>query len=159
MNKPKIIRNISGFILAVNCVAIIAFFGIMPLIKYSACPILKDKNDSIYKKGSLVFVREADPSRLRQGDIAVYYSGDTLMGGEVLKNDEANSSLVLSGNGGTRSLPYIKISGKSADFSVPFMGNYADWLINGIGVKVTVITMVIMFIIFAISAIIMRDNN
>lgn len=159
MNKPKIVRNISGFILVLNCMILIALFGIMPLVKYSACPILKDKGDSIYEKNSLAFVREVEPGKLDKGDIAVYYSGDTPIGAEVLRNDRVNSELLLSGSGSTKSLTYRKISGKGTSFSVPLMGSYANWLINGIGVNVTVIIMGVMFVIFAVSAIIMRDNN
>ena len=159
LSKSKIIRNISGFILILNCVVLTALFGIMPLVKYSACPILKDKSDSIYKKGSLAFVREIEPGKLDEGDIAVYYSGDTPIGAEVLRNDKASSTLLLSGSGSTKSLSYRKISGKGAGFSVPFMGGYANWLINGIGVNVTVIFMGVMFVIFAVSAVIVRDSN
>lgn len=159
MNKPKIIRNISGLILVLNCIVLTAFFGIMPLMQYSACPILKDKSDSIYKQGSLAFLREVKPSKLNKGDIAVYYSGNTPIGAEVLRNDKTNSSLLLSGSGSTKSLSYRKISGKGTSFSIPFMGRYANWLINGIGVPVTVIIMGVMFVVFAISAIIMRDDD
>lgn len=131
----------------------------MPFIQYSACPILKEKSDSIYEKGSLAFVHEVEASKLKKGDIAIYYSGDTLIGAEVLSNDKANAALLLSGSGGTKSVSYKKITGKGTRFSIPFMGRYANWLLNGIGVNVTVIVMGVMFVIFAISAFIMRDDN
>lgn len=159
MNTPKIIRNISGFLLVLCCLVLIAFFGILPLLHYTACPVLKDKSDSIYQKGSLAFVREVEPSKLTQGNIAVYYSGNTPIGAEVLSNDKANSALLLSGQGSTKSLSYKKISGKGTSFAIPYMGRYANWLMNGAGVHVTVISMGVLFVIFALFAFIMRDDN
>ena len=159
MSKPKIIRNISCVLLALCCAVLIGFFGIMPLVQYSACPILKDKNDSIYNKGSLAFVREVSPSDLSSGDIAVYYSGDTPIGAEVMSNDKANAALLLSANDSSEYISYRKISGKGIRFSIPFMGRYANWLINGIGVNVTVIIMGVLFLIFAISAFLVRYDD
>lgn len=159
MNIPKIIRNIAGFLLALCCATLIMFFGILPLCQYSACPILKEKSNSIYGKGSLAFVHEVSPSDLSNGDIAVYYSGDTPIGAEVRSNDKVNATLLLSANDSSGYVSYRKISGKGTRFSIPFMGRYADWLTNGTGVRVTVIIMGVMFVIFALSAFIMRDES
>lgn len=159
--KARIIRDITGILLVLQCVTLIAFFGLMPLVKYDALPILKDKTamGSIYQKGSLAFVQETDPAKLKAGSVAVYYSGDTPIGAKVLTNDSTNGTLLVSGGSGTTSVSYRKISGRGTSFSVPLLGGYANWLVNGIGVNVTVITMGVLFMLFAVSAFLTQDDT
>ncbi len=159
--KARAVRAVAGVLLVLQCVTLIAFFGLMPLAKYDALPILKDKTamGSIYPKGSLAFVQKTEPAKLKTGSIAVYYSGDTPIGAEVLTNDKANAVLLVSGKNGTQSISYRKISGKGSGFSVPLLGSYANWLVNGIGVIFTVIMMGVLFIIFAVACIFVRDED
>ncbi|MBQ5545426.1 MAG: hypothetical protein IIU00_07075 [Clostridia bacterium] len=159
--KARVVRAIAGVLLIVQCVVLIAFFGLMPLAKYSPLPILKDKSDigSIYGKGSLAFVRETQPDKLKAGQIAVYYSGDTPVGAKITANNSASRSLLVSNGSDAQSVAYSKITGQGTGFSVPLLGSYANWLIHGIGLLVTVITMGVLFLLFAIAGIFVRYDN
>lgn len=160
MNTPKIIRNISGTIAALMCAVLIFIFGLMPLFNYEVCPIKTDDDRSIYSGGSVAFVREIDPEKLEKGDIAVYYSGQTAIGVEVVTSDKnAQKIYAKAENGTTVELSYRKISGKGTSFSVPLFGGYADWLVNGSGLLVSVIILGTVFVIFAVSAIATREEE
>ncbi len=159
MNTPKIIRNISGTIAAFMCAVLIFVFGLMPLFNYEICPIKKDDARSIYSGGSVTFIRKVEPSELKKGDIAVYYRGENAIGVEVVASDPNTQKLYAQAeNNTTVELSYRKVSGKGVSFSIPFLGNYANWLINGNGLIVSVITLGAIFIIFAVSAIATRDD-
>ena len=149
---PRIIRDISGVVLVTCCLILIAFFGVMPLLHFTACPVLKNKGGSVYQKGSLAFMSETDPARLKKGDVVFYYNGDTPVGMEVVSNDTANS-VITTDTGKT--LTYRKVSGKGV-FSVPNLGSYAHWLTHGKGVNASVIAMGVTFLIFAVSAFLVR---
>ena len=159
MNIPKIIRNISGTVLVLFCVLLIFFFGIMPLFKFSACPILKDDDRNIYSKGSLAFMRETENNKLETGDTVIYYSGDTPIGAKVVTNDQNASKVYISSkNEEITSIPYAKVSGKGISFSIPLLGSFAYSLVNGAALIVSVVLMGIMFLIFAVSAIAVRED-
>lgn len=159
MNTPKIIRNISAVIAAVMCGVLIFVFGLMPLFKYSVCPVVGNDERSIYSEGSVAFVREIDPAKLKKGDIALYYSGKNVIGVKVITNDPTNSLVYAKAeNGNTVELKYRRISGKGTSFSIPFLGSYAEWLVNGSGLLVSVIVMGIVFAVFAVSAFVTRDE-
>ena len=149
---PRIIRDISGVVLVTCCLILIAFFGVMPLLHFTACPVLKNKGGSVYQKGSLAFMSETDPARLKKGDVVFYYNGDTPVGMEVVSNDTANS-VITTDTGKT--LAYRKVSGKGV-FSVPNLGSYAHWLTHGKGLNASVIAMGVTFLIFAVSAFLVR---
>lgn len=157
---PNIVRLISGILLVFNCVVLILFFGLMPLLHYSACPVLRDRNGSIYAKGSLAFMREVEPAKLKKGDVALYYRGDTPVGAEVSVNDkDASVIYTVSGSDMTVAVPYRKISGKGTSFSVPMLGSYAHWLINGLGLTVSVAVIGVLFLVFAVSAFAVRYDD
>lgn len=149
---PRIIRDISGVVLVTCCLILIAFFGVMPLLHFTACPVLKNKGGSVYQKGSLAFMSETDPARLKKGDVVFYYNGDTPVGMEVVSNDTANS-VITTDTGKT--LAYRKVSGKGV-CAVPKLGTYANWLTHGKGLNVSVIAMGVVFVIFAVSAFLVR---
>jgi hypothetical protein len=155
----KIIRAISGLLLIFQCLVLIAFFGILPLIGFSACPVQGTNADSIYRDGSLAFVREVPASKLSSGDIAFYYKGRTAVGSEVTANDAAASLITVKTKNGTAAIPYRKISGKGTSFSVPMLGKYADWLTAGKGLLISVIAMGAVFVVFGISAFCVRDKE
>ncbi|MBQ9903022.1 MAG: hypothetical protein IJM51_11690 [Clostridia bacterium] len=155
----KIIRAISGLLLIFQCLVLIAFFGILPLLGFAACPVQGSSSDSIYKDGSLAFVSEVSPSDLSAGDIALYYKGRTAVGSEVSANDEASSKITVKSGSGTAEIPYRKITGKGTSFSVPMLGKYADWLTAGKGLLYSVIVMGATFVIFGISAFCVRDKD
>lgn len=160
MNTPKIIRNISGTLAALMCTVLIFIFGLMPLLDYDICPIKTDDARSVYSGGSVAFVREIDPSELENGDIAVYYSGQTAIGVEVVTKDENVRKIYARAEDGTTvELSYRKISGKGMPFSIPLFGSYADWLVNGSGLIVSVIILGMVFVIFAVSAIATREEE
>lgn len=159
MNIAKIIRNISGVIAAVMCGLLIFVFGLMPLFKYSVCPVVGNDERSIYSEGSVAFVREIDPANLKKGDIALYYSGKNVIGVKVITNDPTNGLVYAKAeNDVTVELKYSRISGKGTSYSIPFLGGYAQWLINGSGLLVSVIIMGIVFVVFAVSAFATRDE-
>lgn len=159
MNTPKIIRNISGTILILICLILITFFGITSLLKFSFCPVLNDIDSNIYSKGSLAFLRETEIDNLNIGDTIIYYNGNTPIGAKVVTNDKNSATIyVSSANNDIVGIPYMKISGKGAPFSVPWLGIYANWLVNGAGLNVSVATMCILFVIFATSDIVTRDE-
>ena len=149
---PRILRDITGVILVACCVVLILFFGVMPLLHFTACPVLKNKGGSVYQKGSLAFMRETDPAKLKKGDVVFYYNGDTPVGMEVVSNDTANS-VITTDTGKT--LAYRNVSGKGV-FSVPNLGSYAHWLTHGKGLNASVIAMGVTFLIFAVSAFLVR---
>lgn len=155
----KIIRAISGLLLILQCILLIAFFGILPLLGFSACPVKGAKADSIYKDRSLAFVREVPAGELSQGDIALYYSGRTAVGSRVTANDAAASVVTVQTSNGTKRIPYAKISGKGTSFSVPMMGAYADWLNAGKGLLYSVIALGACFLVFAVSAFCVKDSD
>ena len=159
--KARVVRAVTGILLIVQCVVLIAFFGLMPMAKYKALPILKDKSDigSIYGKGSLAFVRETQPEKFKSGHIVVYYSRDTPVGAKITANNPAAASVLVSGGTDTMSVPYSKIAGQGTGFSVPLLGSYANWLIHGIGLPVTVITMGVFFLLFAIAGLFVRYDD
>ncbi len=152
----KIIRAISGVLLVLQCAVLIALFGLLPLAGYSACPVKGNASNSIYKDGSLAFVSEVSPSDLTNGDIAFYYKGKTAVGSEIKANNKAGSSVTV-GSGSV--IPYKKISGKGSSFSVPLLGNYAEWLTNGSGLLASVIIMGVTFVIFAVSAFLVKEKD
>ncbi len=155
----KIIRAISGLLLVFQCVVLIIFFGILPLLGFSVCPVLGNNADSIYSDGALAFVSEISPDGLSEGDIALYYRGQTAVGSQVMTNDKAASVITVRANSGSVSLPYRKISGKGTSFSVPMLGKYAHWLTAGNGLLFSVIAMGVTFVIFAVSAFCVRDRD
>lgn len=160
MNVPRIIRNISCAISAVMCAALIFVFGLMPLIGYEVCPIKNDDARSVYSGGSVAFVHEIDPAELKKGDVAVYYSGKNAIGVKVVTSDKKSRQIYAQAeNDTTIELSYRKISGKGTSFSIPFFGNYADWLVNGSGLLVSVIMLGTMFLTFAVSAILTKDED
>lgn len=155
----RIIRAVSGLLLVLQCAVLIAFFGIMPLLGFHACPVQGTNADSIYKDGSLAFVRYVPAAELGKGDVALYYKGRTAVGAKVAANDSASSTVTVKGKGGNVSVPYAKISGKGSGFCVPMLGNYAEWLTKGSGLLTSVIIMGVVFVIFAVSAFLVRDND
>ena len=155
----KILRAVSGLLLVLQCLVLIAFFGILPLAGYSACPVNGTNTDSIYKDGSLAFVKEVSASDLNPGDVALYYRGRTAVGSSVTANDAASSSVTVKGKSGGVSIPYAKVNGKGTDFSVPMLGKYADWLTSGKGLLYSVIAMGATFVVFAVSAFCVRDKG
>ena len=155
----KIIRALSGLLLILQCLVLIAFFGVLPLLGYSACPVEGTKADSIYKDGSLTFVKEVSASDLDAGDVALYYKGRTAVGSEVTANDKAASTVTVKAAEGSSSVPYAKITGKGTSFSVPMLGKYADWLTAGKGLLYSVIAMGAVFVVFAVSAFCVRDKE
>lgn len=124
----------------------------MPLLHFTACPVLKNKGGSVYQKGSLAFMCETDSAKLKKGDVVFYYNGDTPVGMEVVSNDTAN--FVITTDTG-KTLAYRKVSGKGV-FSVPNLGSYAHWLTHGKGLNASVIAMGVTFLIFAVSAFLVR---
>ena len=54
----KIIRAISGLLLIIQCLVLIAFFGILPLLGFSVCPVQGSNADSIYKDRDHVVTKE-----------------------------------------------------------------------------------------------------
>lgn len=158
MNTSKIVRNISGTVLVFICLILILFFGIIPMSKFSVCPVIRDNDHSLYSKGSLAFIREIDVGTLNMGDTAIYYVGGTPIGAKVINNDKAASKIyVVSANNDVVGIPYMKISGKGSSFSVPFLGSYADWLINGAGLNVSIAMMCVMLVIFTTAAVITHE--
>lgn len=158
MKKARIVRDITGFLLVVQCAALIGLFGVLPMLNYSACPVLKEKSESVYAKGSLVFVREIDGKDWHKGDIAVFYRGDTPVGLEVISNNKAENSVIVNDGDGPSSVAYRKLNGRGTSFSVPLMGYYANWLNKGKGVPVTVIAMGVLFVLFGVSAFMTKDD-
>lgn len=156
MVATRIIRAISGVLLVLQCVVLIIFFGLIPLAGYSACPVQGNHSDSIYKNGSLAFIREVSPSDLNEGDIALYYKGRTAVGSKVKANDTTASSVTLSSG---NVLPYSKISGKGSSFSVPVLGTYAGWLTGGNGLNASVIILGVSFVVFAVSAFMVKYKD
>ena len=155
----KIIRAISGLLLVFQCLVLIAFFGILPLVGFAACPVQGTNADSIYKDGSLAFVHEMSAEGLKKGDIAFYYKGRTAIGSEVTANDAAASQITVKTKSGTASIPYSKITGKGTSFSVPMLGRYANWLTAGKGLMISVIAMGVVFVVFGITAFCVRDKE
>ncbi len=155
----KIIRAISGLLLIIQCLVLIAFFGILPLLGFSVCPVQGSNADSIYKDGSLAFVQEVSPSDLNAGDIALYYKGRTAVGSEITANDAAGSRITVKAKNGTAAIPYRKVSGRGTSFSVPMMGTYANWLTAGKGLLYSVIALGAVFLVFGISAFCVRDKE
>ena len=155
----KIIRAVSGLLLIFQCAVLIAFFGILPLVGFAACPVQGTNADSIYKDGSLAFVREVPADKLNKGDIAFYYKGRTAVGSRVTANDASASRITVRTKNGTASIPYQKITGRGTPFSVPMLGKYADWLTAGKGLLYSVIAMGAMFVVFGISAFCVRDRE
>ncbi len=155
----KIIRALSGLLLILQCLVLIAFFGVLPLLGYSACPVKGAKTDSLYKDGSLAFVQEISPSDLNVGDVALYYKGRTAMGSTVTSNNKDASSITVKVKSGETSIPYARINGKGTSFSVPMLGKYADWLTAGQGLLYSVVAMGVVFVIFAVSAFCVRDKE
>ena len=86
---------------------LIAFFGILPLLGYSACPVKGTNADSIYKDGSLAFVHEVSASDLNVGDVALYYKGRTAVGSQVTANDSAASKITVKAKSGSASVPFL----------------------------------------------------
>ena len=156
---PRIIRAVSGVLLVLQCIVLIAFFGILPLLGFGACPVNGSSADSIYKNGSLAFVREVSASDLSEGDIAVYYKGKTAVGSQVTANDNAASTVTVKAKSGSASISYAKISGKGSSFSVPLLGKYAQWLVAGKGLLTSVIIMGVTSLIFGVSAFLVRDKD
>ncbi len=154
----KIVRVLSGLLLVLQCLVLIAFFGIMPLIGFDVCPVDGSSSGSLYKDGSLAFVQEVSASDLAAGDIALYYKGRTATGSEIASNDKANAAVVVKTDDGTASVPYRKISGKGSSFSVPMLGKYAGWLVHGDGLRFSVIILGAFFGVFALSAFLVREN-
>ena len=155
----KLIRAISGVLLVLQCLVLIASFGILPLLGFSACPVNGTNADSIYRDGSLAFVREVSAGDLNAGDVAVYYKGRTAVGSQVTANDKSASKVTVRGKSGDTAIPYAKIAGKGTEFSVPFLGTYANWLTAGQGLLYSVIAMGAVFVIFAVSAFCVRDKE
>lgn len=155
----RIIRAISGLLLVLQCLVLIAFFGVLPLLGFSACPVKGTNADSIYKDGSLAFMQEVSASDLTAGDVALYYRGRTAVGSKVTANDTAASKITVQAKSGSAAIPYSKIAGKGTGFSVPMLGKYADWLTAGKGLLYSVIAMGIMFVVFAVSAFCVRDKE
>ena len=155
----KIIRAISGLLLVFQCLVLITFFGILPLLGFSVCPVDGTNSDSIYNDGSLAFVSEVSPSDLSVGDIALYYRGRTAVGSEIAANDSSSSKITVKAQSGNVDIPYRKITGKGTSFSVPMMGDYAEWLTSGNGLLYSVIAMGVVFVVFGISAFCVRDKE
>lgn len=155
----KIIRAISGILLILQCVVLIVFFGVLPLLGFSACPVNGSNADSIYSDGALAFVREVSVSDLSDGDVALYYKGRTAVGSHVTVNNAETSKITVKTKNGTADIPYAKIAGKGTEFSVPSLGKYADWLTSGRGLLFSVIAMGVMFVVFAVSAFMVRDKE
>lgn len=152
---PRILRDLTGVLLVGFCAVLILFFGLVPLMGLKACPVLRDKDGSAYRKGSLAFMRETDPSKLKTGDVVFYYDGTVPVGLKVTANDQAGG-VVTTDSGKT--LSYRKISGKGS-FSVPVLGRYANWLTAGRGLKTSVIVMGVVFAVFAVSAFMVRYKD
>ena len=159
MSVARFVRAISGVLLVLQCLVLIAFFGIMPLLGYAVCPVDGSIPDSLYKDGSLAFIRETGAEELQKGDVALYYKGRTAVGSTVVSNDAGTSIVTVKTAGGTASIPYKKISGKGTGFSVPMLGSYADWLVHGGGLLSSVIILGAFFVVFAVVAFSVRDNN
>lgn len=160
MNVPKIVRNISCTISVAMCTMLIFVFGLMPLMDYEICPIKNNDARSIYSGGSVAFLHKIDPARLKKGDIAVYYSGKNAIGVKVITSDKNTQKIYAQAeNDTTVELSYRKISGKGTAFSIPFLGDYADWLVNGSGLLASVIILSAVFLIFAVSAIATHDED
>ena len=154
----KIIRALSGVLLVLQCTVLIVFFGILPLLGFSPCPVLGTVSGSLYKDGSLAFVREVPAAELAKGDVAVYYKGRTAVGAKVAANAQDTSRVTVAAGSGNGYVPYAKITGKGSAFSVPMLGNYADWLLRGSGLLTSVIALGVLFAVFAVSAFCVRDN-
>ena len=56
----KIIRAISGLLLVFQCLVLIAFFGILPLVGFAACPVQGTNADSIYKDNGKIVRQKED---------------------------------------------------------------------------------------------------
>jgi hypothetical protein len=159
MSAARLIRAISGILLVLQCLVLIAFFGVMPLLGYAVCPVDGSNSDSLYKDGSLAFIREAKAEDLKKGDVALYYMGRTAVGSTVVSNDANTSVVTVRTAGGTASVPYRMISGKGSGFSVPMLGSYADWLVHGDGLLSSVIILGAFFVVFAGAAFSVRDKD
>ena len=47
MSAARLIRAISGILLVLQCLVLIAFFGVMPLLGYAVCPVDGSNSDSL----------------------------------------------------------------------------------------------------------------
>lgn len=159
MSVTKIIRALSGVLLCLQCVVLIVFFGIIPMLGLEACPVTVSSADSVYSKGSLAFVREVSPGDLKKGDVAVYCKGGKAVGSRVEANDREASSVILESKNGGVAMPYRKINGRGSGFSVPVLGGYADWLIHGNGLLVSVIVIGATFCVFGVSAFMVKYDE
>lgn len=124
--KDLIFRIVYVLIIIYLLVFIPSFFGHKPLV------VISGSMQPILKVGGILYYQEQDLDNFKKGDILVYQLNNHTIShrieeitetGFITKGD-ANTSVDFS------EVNYDQVLGKGTNWSIPFIGYYADFIYN-----------------------------
>lgn len=131
-------------ILTIGVIFVPKFFGIEPMI------VLSGSMEPTYHVGSLLYVKDANPDEIKEGDpITFYISDDTLVTHRVVEVDTVNKQYTTKGDANETidgaPVSFDQVLGTPV-FNIPKLGYLGDKL-SSLSGKIIYITIIVVVII------------
>lgn len=121
----KTICNILSTIILVVLLALAAVLIVPVILGYTELAVLTGSMQPTIPVGSLIYVKEVEPSTLQVGDVVTYQlEGDTMVTHRVVEVNPDEGYLVTQGDANEDpdgQIPFDRIVGKM-DFHLPYLG-------------------------------------
>lgn len=131
-------------ILTIGVIFVPKFFGLEPMI------VLSGSMEPTYHVGSLLYVKDANPDEIKEGDpITFYISDDTLVTHRVVEVDTVNKQYTTKGDANETidgaPVSFDQVLGTPV-FNIPKLGYLGDKL-SSLSGKIIYITIIVVVII------------
>ena len=159
------LRKICSFLSTIIMVVLLALAAVLVvpvLMGYTELAVLTGSMQPTIPVGSLIYVKEVEPSALQVGDVVTYQlEGDTMVTHRVISNDPSRSVVVTQGDANQDpdgEIAYDRIVGKM-DFHIPYLGYISMNIRTKTGILAICGTLIVIILLSFLPEIFSNDDE
>lgn len=125
-------------LLIVILLAVAGILIVPKLVGYQSLAVLSGSMEPEISVGSIVFIKEEDPSQLKKGDVITYrLSGDTRVTHRIVEIHKEDQTILTKGDANENMdgspVPFQNVEGK-VQFHVPYLGYISIYIKTPVGI-------------------------